>query len=248
MINFFIGREPTCNRLSVKAGNRVFLFGNDSDVPNTVSELHCQLTVHTDGRFELKNLKNYNYTYVNDNMISNVFVTEDDTISLGPDKWAMDFKVVLARLRQEKFITPATIQPYEASHLKKIYDDYNQKILATKIRERKLGAYQMLSGLLTVVGIAVGFTVDRSNMLYVYILSGLFILSFFIIRYIDSTKVPMQEEKNKDEFRKRYVCPNGKCHRYINAMYDDLVHSGKCPHCHTPFVFDGTGKKPDPQD
>ena len=116
MINFFIGREPTSNRLSVKAGNRVFLFGNDSDVPVTVSEVHCQLTVHTDNRLELKNLKNYNYTYVNDNMIANAFVSEDDVISLGPDKWVMDFKAVIARLRQEKFITPPTIQPYEASH------------------------------------------------------------------------------------------------------------------------------------
>lgn len=247
MVNFFIGREPTCNRLCVKGGNKVILFGNDSDVPVTVSELHCQLTVHTDGRLQLKNLKSYNYTFVNDNMISNVFVSEDDNIFLGSDQWKMDFKAVIARLRHDGLIAPPPVQPYEASHLKNIYDDYNQKILAAKIRERKLGAFQMLSGLLSIIGIAVGFTVDRSNMLYVYILSGLFILSFFIIRYIDSTKVPMQEEKNKDEFRKKYICPNGKCHRYINVMYDDLVHSGKCPYCHTPFVFDGTGKAPDPQ-
>ena len=247
MVNFFIGREPTCNRLCVKGGNKVILFGNDSDVPATVSELHCQLTVHTDGRLQLKNLKSYNYTFVNDNMISNVFVSEDDNIFLGSDQWKMDFKAVIARLRHDGLIAPHPVQPYEASHLKNIYDDYNQKILAAKIRERKLGAFQMLSGLLSIIGIAVGFTVDRSNMLYVYILSGVFILSFFIIRYIDSTKVPMQEEKNKDEFRKKYICPNGKCHRYINVMYDDLVHSGKCPYCHTPFVFDGTGKAPDLQ-
>ena len=247
MVNFFIGREPTCNRLCVKGGNKVILFGNDSDVPATVSELHCQLTVHTDGRLQLKNLKSYNYTFVNDNMISNVFVSEDDNIFLGSDQWKMDFKAVIARLRHDGLIAPQPVQPYEASHLKNIYDDYNQKILAAKIRERKLGAFQMLSGLLSIIGIAVGFTVDRSNMLYVYILSGVFILSFFIIRYIDSTKVPMQEEKNKDEFRKKYICPNGKCHRYIKVMYDDLVHSGKCPYCHTPFVFDGTGKAPDLQ-
>ena len=33
---------------------------------------------------------------------------------------------------------------------------------------------------------------------------------------------------------------------YIPSMYSHKV-IAECPYCHTPFVFDGTGKAPDPQ-
>lgn len=245
MIRYFIGRKAPDNYLYAKGNNKIIRLGDANEVPLSVSETHCQLTVHADCRMELKNLKSDNVTYVDNNRIDHVYVQEDSTVELGSTKWNMDFVAVLNRLRQEPDFPVPYKKPLDASYLKKVSDEYQQANMNIEIRDRRLNAYQMLTGFLTIFGIVLGPVIEKNISQYAYIASAIFMIAFFFIRFIDAKKIPLKRERIKADYRKNYICPNKLCKRYIPIGYEELAIQGKCPHCKATLVFEGNGIKSD---
>ena len=223
-----IGRDPETSRLRMSvAGHQSKLFGTNGSVPTSVSRQHCSIVINADNTYRVRNLKAQNVTFVNGTPVESKQVTEKDTIELGADHFVLEWSDI-----QELKPKIVDIRP-----LKKVWEDYNKKVLNMTVKERRANSLRAGTGLLTMGAIAVGFILGREEAGALYaILYGAAImltLAFFVKSLIDASKLPKEKQKMTEKFQHDYTCPN--CGRFFGQPYDQLKLYDGCPYCKTMF-------------
>lgn len=226
-MELIIGRDESTSQLRLTSESTYKLYGNKGSVPQSVSRQHCSLTVLSDGKYLLKNLKSTNTTYVNGVAVETKTVTDNDNIELGPGHYPLRWEVV-------KVLLP---QVSDVRHLEKVWHDYDSKKTALQVADRRFNAIRNLTGLITMVAILLMMFSGQRGWLY-FTLYGLAIalsLVFFIKSWLDASKVPAKHKKLDSDFHHNYVCPH--CHHFLgNTSYDLLMQNDACPYCKTKFA------------
>lgn len=192
-------------------------------IPTSVAPQHCKLFINK-GQMRLQNLDINNYTYVNGQSIESKAITMEDKIELGQDHYLLDWNFL-------KSYTPLDIRP-----LKKIWEDYEAQSLKITIATGKFNALRSVTGLITMLAIALSIAYGGRNKWYLVLYGIAIIISvvFFIKAYRDSSKLPQKRQELNKKFQRDYVCPN--CGHFMgNQSYDILVQNGSCPYCKKTF-------------
>lgn len=220
-----IGRDITTSRLQLTYDDKSVLVGV-ADVPLSVCSCHCQLEIEGES-IKLKNLDINNYIYVNGLTVESKKIKKTDKIELGKDHYLLDWRLL-------EFVLPpmADIHP-----LKNIWDDYEQQNITLQIDERRFNTLRSVSGLITMVAIALSVATGGRSMWYIvlYVIAIIVSLAFFVKAYRDASKIPYRRQELNRRFQRDYVCPY--CGRFMgNQSYDIVSQNTACPYCKTKFV------------
>ena len=244
-----VGKEPVNGRLfvSVKINGqpKTAAIGEMNSVPNSVSRCkptegtaHCKIEVDGTGNLIVTNLKPQNVTYVNGAEIVSKKVKPNGMIELGKDRYSVNVNTIIETA--SKIVVsvcpppPPPAEEYSIKHLKKVWDEYNGKMKAIKIRQKNIGllsgipmAFSMLGGLIAGVAPEV-----RE---YALVLTGIALFIMLIGFYKKFTDKSIEEtEQIAEEFQRKYVCPNKKkpCNHFLGTKpYNLLRQDKKCPYC-----------------
>lgn len=223
-MDIIIGRNDSDGRLLLTVDGNDQLVATPGSVPPSVGTTHCTLTINN-GQMRLKNLDVNNYTYINGQSIESKAVTKDDQITLGTDGYLLDWNLLSAYL-------PTDIRP-----LKKVWEDFEQQNIRLQITERKFNTLRSMTGLITMIAIALSIATGGRSVWYI-VLYGLAIiisLIFFVKAYRDASKMPQKRQELNKNFQHDYACPN--CGHFMgNQSYDILTQNGCCPYCKKQFI------------
>lgn len=222
-MEIIIGRDDQSAKLSLTVDGKLQAPVAIGAIPTCIAPQHCKLTINN-GQMRLKNLDVNNYTYVNGQSIESKAVTMDDKIELGTDHYLLDWHFL-------KSYTPLDISP-----LKKIWEDYETQSLKLTIATGKFNALRSVTGLITMIAIALSIAGGGRNKWYLmlYALAIIISVAFFIKAYMDSSKLPQKRLDLNKKFQRDYVCPH--CGHFMgNQSYDILAQNGSCPYCKKTF-------------
>lgn len=236
-----IGKEEGLHRLLVKIGSKAFVVGQPQSVPNTVSRLHCSLTVaysddpaHNVLSIKIHNLKSHNKTYVDGLEVESKTIKENSLVQLGFDRHPVNLKQIVDGMR--KFLPAAPPPPAKEisiSPLKRIWEEYDEEKLRISDGAAKNANRQRLQGILSMSGVLIGFVPGMDQTIrMVIIVAALLIAIFFFVKGLTGDTIQRKLHDLDEEFRKKYVCPNPDCRHFIgNIPYDILRQNSGCPHC-----------------
>ena len=222
-MNIIIGRDADTARLLLTDGTQNLLFGQPGSVPKSVGLQHCELII-TDELIRLKNLDVNNFTFVNEQSIESKAVSMGDRIELGANRYLLDWNAVSGMVA-------------DTQHLRDVWNEYEQKSLDLTIDERRFNTLRSITGVITMVAIALSFATGGRSKLYIalYALAIIASLILFIKAYRDASKIPQRRQNLNRQFQRDYICPH--CHRFLgNQSYDILAQNDHCPYCKTKFI------------
>ncbi len=222
-MEIIIGRDGQTSKLSLTVDGKPQAPVGLGALPDCVAPQHCKLFIDK-GQMRLQNLDINNYTYVNDQSIESKAITIEDKIELGQDHYLLDWNLL-------KSYTPLNIRP-----LKKIWEDYEAQSLKITIDTGKFNALRSVTGLITMLAIALSIAYGGRNKWYLVLYGLAIVISviFFIKAYRDSSKSPQKRRELIKQFERDYVCPN--CGHFMgNQSYDILAKNGSCSYCKKIF-------------
>lgn len=220
-----IGRDLVTSKLKLTLDDKSVLT-EKADVPLSVSREHCQIEIEGN-TIKLKNLDINNYTYVNGQAVEVKTIQNTDKIELGKDCYPFDWKSLNAILPPVADIRP----------LKEIWENYEQKNIDLQIDERRFNTLRSVTGLITMIAIALGVATGGRSIWYValYVVAIVVSLIFFIKAFRDASKIPQRRQELNKKFQHDYVCPH--CGRFLgNQSYDIVSQNPCCPYCKTQFI------------
>ena len=213
-MEIIIGRDIQSGKLSLTVDGKGEIQGQQ----------HCKLTINN-GQMRLQNLDINNYTYVNGQSIESKAVILQDRIELGKDHYLLDWSQLKPYL------------PIDISPLKKIWEDYEAENLKLQIQTGKFNALRSVTGLITMLAIALSIAYGGRNKWYLVLYGIAIVISviFFVKAYRDSSKLPQKRQELNKNFQRDYVCPH--CGHFMgNQPYDIMAQNGSCPYCKKQFI------------
>lgn len=222
-MEIIIGRDSQGTGLLLTVDGKEPTAAVATGVPSSVGAQHCQLTI-LNGQMRLKNLDVNNYTYVNGQSVESKAVTTDDKVALGTDRYPLDWTLLMPFL------------PIDISPLKTVWEAYEKESIALQIAERKFNTLRSLTGLITMIAIALSIATGGRSQWYILLYGIAIIVSliFFVKAYRDASKIPLRRQELSRQFQHDYVCP-GCGHFMGNQPYDILLQNGSCPYCRKTF-------------
>ena len=124
---------------------------------------------------------------------------------------------------------------YNISHLKWIWDDFNNTNVSIAKKQHSLNMTRTGLGLLTLCTMPLMYVIGP----FAFIFTGIAIVgnlySFLGMKNIDS---PEKRQQRQEEFEDQWVCPNPECNRTLPARnYKALVRNHhSCPYCKVKYV------------
>lgn len=249
-----LGKEPGHGRLLVAIqGGKAAAIGAAGSVPNSVSRCktaegvaHAKISVDRNGNMTLVNMKPQNVTFVNGSEIMSKRVSTDNTVELGKDRFNVSLKVITETAKQ--LAGPPPEKAYNISHLEKVWNDFHDRNIEIRKRQKQQGVLASLPMFFTMGGGAISFILsfilgeqykDEIQVLAgILVVAGLCMLIFsFFKRSSDSSLEEL--EMNAEDFQDKYVCPNPKCGKFLGNMSYKLMkkqYSMQCPYCKSKFV------------
>lgn len=218
-----IGRDEATGSLLLTTDGVSTLYGQSGSVPPDIGKEHFQLAI-SDSLIRLRNLDINNYTYVNGQIVESKTINIGDKITLGTAHYHFDWDAIT--------IIVADIRPLE-----QVWNMYEQKSLSLVIDERKFNTLRSITGVITMVAIALSLATGGRSKLYVvlYALAIIASIALFIKAYRDASKIPQRRQDMNRQFQHDYVCPH--CKRFLgNQSYDLVAQNSHCPYCKTNFI------------
>lgn len=221
MKELIIGRDAETNKLRITVDGKSAAFGEADSVPRSVSQQHVKFTIGDDGSLLLTNLNVDNDTYVNHRCIETKRLTHGDRITLGGENYKLTWDI----------LDPFIPKMVDISELQQVWDEYQEKRLKMQIKERRFNALRSATGLFSMVAMVLGFSIGRGDaVFYLYIAAAVISLVFFVIAYMQSSRIPRQQDQLLQDTKRRYKCP--ACGRLLNLQdFEMLRQSHGCPHC-----------------
>lgn len=222
MTTITIGRDTNTAKLRMTVNGKSATISGKDNVPMGVGREHVSISIEDDGRIVLKNLNIENDTYVNGTGIETKRIKEGDRIELGKEHYRLEWDV----------LKPFFPNYVDIRALKDVWNDYQEKLLQMKIKERRLNALRSATKLITMTAMALSIFTGKDNPLYLslYIIAGVIAAALFIKTYRDSSKVPKMQQDLTNSLQKKYVCPS--CGHFMgNQSYEVLSQGKACPYC-----------------
>lgn len=225
-MQIIIGRESKESRLMLKVDGKQNVLGAANTVPSTVSREHIQIDVDANGVMMLKNLKQNNITYVNGAPTETQVINLTDRVELGPERHSINLKELIGK------ILPKPQKKANISHLKQVWDTYDNKQKEFKKKMDKLNQRQMIIPMISIGGMGLvggvfNLALDGGAQL-LQIPLYIIIIGFMAWNFMDRKKemehIDLEKEHLKDWFQKNYVCP--LCGRFIGFRDYDLIYEG----------------------
>ena len=224
-MEIIIGRDQQSRQLRIVKGVNSRLYGPLGSVPMDVSRHHISLLSAGNGKWQIKNLNEQNVTFVNGIAIESKIISESDKIELSNSHYLFQWEA----LHEQQ------VEAIDVRSLKKIWDDYQQKDIAIRNRQKNNGllasiplGFSMLGGIIAGVapeirGVALVFT----GIAFVIFLYGLY------KRSQDNSTIELR--RLQDDFDQKWICP--KCKRPLTCFrsYMILSQNDACPFCKTKF-------------
>lgn len=235
----WIGREPQKHRLllAVKSGDEIktTALGDEGSVPNCVSSCkpgegvaHCKIVIRKDEAMVIHNLKPQNVTYVNGVEVEMKKVSILCNVTLGKDKYPIDIEQILEAVRN--------LVGYSISHLRKVWEDYDNALYRLQKRQKNLGLIKslympctVLTGLMGFIFKSMGVENENSETvsMVMYIIAAV-ILFYGLYRTVTDKSLEERKELDK-KFQKDYVCP--KCKHFLGVKPYEILRQDKfCPY------------------
>ena len=219
-----IGRDQDTRKLCIIKDGKTTFYGAEGSVPMDVSRQHLSLQSMGGGKWQAQNLNDRNVTFVNGVTIEKKVISEIDKVELGNSHYSFSW----AALQEPKEET------IDLHILKKIWDEYQQKDIAIRNRQKNNGllasiplGFSMLGGI--IAGVAPEIRVVA------LLFTGIAFVVFLYGLYKRSQDNSTIELKNlQEDFERKWVCP--KCKRPLNfRSYTVLEQNDACPYCKTKF-------------
>ncbi len=221
MKEILIGRDAETNKLRITVDGKSAAFGAADSVPRSVSQQHVKLTIGNDGSLLLTNLNVDNDTFVNHRGIEAKYITHGDRITLGGENYKLTWDI----------LDPFIPKMADISGLQQVWDEYQEKRLQMQIKERRFNTLRSATGLLTMAAMVLGFSIGRGGaVFFLYIAAAVISLAFFVIAFMQSSRIPREQDQLLQDTKRRYKCP--ACGRLLNLQdFEMLRQSSGCPHC-----------------
>lgn len=218
----------------------------------TVSRKHCKVTDNGDGTYTIENLSPAG-TKVDGVEILRTTARSNSRIQLG-----QSFSATLVELigvpQAAPTPKPATQQPtqpksqpsqpsqqtkevktFNISHLRRVWDDFNQTNLEMADAQRKTNLIRTGLGIFTMCAMPTIFFFGPVG----YVLTGIGVLgNIYSFAGMRNAETAAERQQRQDAFDDAWVCPNPDCgHSIIAKNYKMLVKNHKsCPYCKCNYV------------
>lgn len=232
-MEILIGRENSnLRRLQLTVGDVVKLYGEPGSVPKSVSRQHCKLMISGD-KYMIESLSDNNVIYVNCKEYLSKYLKKGDVVLLGEDGYELDWEAIMD-------LCLNALNGYSLAHLKPIWERYDKEKLNMQINSSRFNALSSISGLLTSGSFICMFIPQfQDYRATLFIIGFIMAVCFAVIRFSNSSKLPMKQRELDQWFHKNYVCPNPKCRRFLGVQpFDDLVKNVGCPNCKSKYRAD----------
>lgn len=227
-MDYIIGRDANTSQLNIIFGQKTIKLGMPGSVPMNVSRQHCMLTIDDSGRMSIKNLKPQNVTYVNDHAVESKYISERDCITLGTSKYRLNLHEVIVAVRKT---APKVV---DIRPLEKIWNEYNEALQDTKIKQGKFLALSSGTGLITMAAVVLSFMgVGMEVRIACYVIAAILVFVTVLVRWQNATKLPQQQQELQEWLEDNYVCPN--CKHSFSMNYKKLKQYDACPFCKAKF-------------
>ncbi len=223
-MEFIIGRDANTSQLKISTPHGSKLFGVPSEVPMSVSRQHCKITLDSNLKYHITNIKMTNETFVNGLSVQTKQISETDKVELGSEHYQLNWSYI-----KEMLPKMADIRP-----LKAVWEEFDKHRTDQQIADRKFNTLRGATGLITMIAIALSIVLGHGPIyLFFYGVAFLIALGFTIKAYKDATAIPLKMKKLQDKFNHDYVCPH--CGRRFTHAYDELIKMDSCPFCKAQF-------------
>jgi hypothetical protein len=230
-MEIIIGREEGARRLHCVAGGREFNIGAAGSVPLSVSRQHCKLTVNGND-ITIENIKVQNITFVDGNQIVSKTISATSKVQLGEERFLIPLQQILQLATGGKMGGPE-VPTFSLKPLKSVWEEYDRRKMEIQNDAAKLANKQRLQGILSMLGMCVGFIPGIApTVRIVIIVAALAIAVYFFIKGSMNESVQQQLHDLDEEFAKKYKCPNPKCGKpFGNVPYRNLEYNKQCFAC-----------------
>lgn len=239
-MEILIGRENSSDsRLQLEVGGVKRVYGEKGSVPHTVSRRHCKLIIDAD-KIVIENISPSNVTYINGREFDRKSISYSDVVELGPERYRLELQRIITFLSKPQTSKPQDLLRLEFSitHLRQVFEDYENAKLQMQVQERRFNAYASATGIFSALSMVVMRAAPELKNLSIAFTVALLICTVFFIykRFTLAAKNPMLQKQLADKFRENYVCPNPECKRFLgNLPYNELTKVNACPHCKSRF-------------
>ena len=222
----------------------------------TVSREHCKVTMNGDGSFTIENLSDYG-TKVDGRNIIRSSVNLNSRLQLGNS-----FSATLVELignpaatqrnagnqnastsqsdtnsfnNQSQPKPKEEVQTFNISHLKKVWEDYNNTNIAMAEKQRSITLTRTGLGIFTMCAMPTIFFLGPIG----YILTAIGVIgNIYSFTGMKNAESPAERQHRQDAFDDAWVCPNPKCgHSLMAKNYKLLVRNFQaCPYCKSKYV------------
>ena len=222
----------------------------------TVSREHCKVTMNGDGSFTIENLSDYG-TKVDGRNIIRSSANLNSRIQLGNS-----FSATLVELignpaasqqnagnqnastsqsatnsfnNQSQPKPKEEVQTFNISHLKKVWEDYNNTNIAMAEKQRSITLTRTGLGIFTMCAMPTIFFLGPIG----YILTAIGVIgNIYSFTGMKNAESPAERQHRQDAFDDAWVCPNPKCgHSLMAKNYKLLVRNFQaCPYCKSKYV------------
>lgn len=260
-----VGKEPGQGRLLVSVQGKTAAIGSPGCVPNCVSRCkptenvgHAKITIDQNGNITLSNMKSQNVTFVNGSEIQSKRINQSNTVELGKDRFSVSMPLILETAKKIVGAVapppPPPVKQFNISHLERVWDDFHDKGLEIKKRQKEQGIYASLPMFFTMGGGAITFVssfilgdeykAEIQILSGILVVAGLIMLAYSFTRRKNDTSIEDLEQIS-EEFQLRYVCPNPDCGKFFGAISYKLLknqlrsHKDQkmyCPRCGCELV------------
>lgn len=256
-----IGKEPGQGRLLVSVAGKTAAIGSANCVPSSVSRCkvaegvaHAQITVDQNGRMILTNMKTQNVTYVNGSEIVSKHVLPTSTVELGKDRFNINLPLIIETAEKILAIADGAapqgggakeVKKFNISHLERVWNDFHDKNMALKQRQRHQALmsrlpmfFTMGGGAISAVAMALGWSEAVKSLCLGMTVVGVIIMIYTFVKSKNDTSLE-ESEKLLEDFQEHYTCPNPECNKFLGNMSYKLMkkqYSMHCPYCKSEFV------------
>ncbi len=222
---------------------------------------HAKIAIDQNGNITLSNMKSQNVTFVNGSEIASKRITLSNTVELGKDRYSLNLPIIIETAKKIVGVPIPPPQPpqqetkkFNISHLERVWDDFHDKGLEIKKRQKEQGIYASLPMFFTMGGGAVTFVLsfilgdeykaEIQILSGILVVAGLIMLAYSFTRRKNDTSIEDLEQISED-FQLRYVCPNPDCNKFLGAISYKLLknqlrsHKDQkmyCPRCGCELV------------
>lgn len=211
----------------------------------TVSREHCKVTDNGDGTFTVENLSQ-NGTKIDGRDIIRATARLDSRIQLGRSFSATLEELIgyaqkanasqaATKTQQSQTTRQNEVKTFNISHLRMVWEDFNQTNLEMADQQRKINLIRTGLGIFTMCAMPSIFFFGPVG----YVLTGIGVLgNIYSFAGMRNAETAEERQRRQEEFSDSWVCPNPDCGKYLPKIrYKELIRNyTSCPHCKCKYV------------